>query len=157
MSSPILRSALVTGTIASVVSSAALALLAKFERKSALQPVNSTSHWLKGAEAANRNTADATHTLVGYATHHASTVFWALPFQAWLSRRPASPATKLLRDAIVMSGIAAAVDYGVTPKRFTPGWELVLSKASMFAAYGALAIGLFAGARLSEALLEQRD
>jgi hypothetical protein len=94
---------------------------------------------------------------VGYATHHASTVFWALPFQAWLSIRPVSSSTRLLRDAMVMSGIAAAIDYSVTPKRFTPGWELVLSKTSMFAAYGALAIGLFAGARLAEGLLHRSE
>jgi hypothetical protein len=157
MSSPILQSALVTGTVASVVSSAALALLAKIENKSALQPVNATSHWLKGDEAAHHQTADAAHTLVGYTTHHASTVFWAVPFQAWLSIRPKASTLELLRDAIAMSGIAAAIDYGVTPKRFTPGWELVLSKTSMFAAYGALAIGLFAGARLAEGLLHRGE
>src|SRR3954467_15280187 len=135
MRSPILRSAFVTGTIASVVSSAALALLAKMERKSALQPVNATSHWLKGAEAASRNTADAAHTLVGYTTHHASTVFWALPFQAWLAIRQRPSAQQLLRDAAVMSAIAAVVDYGVVSRRLTPGWELVLSKTSLVVAY----------------------
>lgn len=41
-------SALVTGTAASVVSTAALALLAKREGKSAFQPTNATSHWLLG-------------------------------------------------------------------------------------------------------------
>jgi hypothetical protein len=43
------------------------------------------------------------------------------------------------------SAIAAVVDYGLTPHRFTPGWELVLSKRSMAAAYLAMAAG-FAGA-----------
>src|SRR3954469_2300476 len=81
----ILRASLVSGTIASLVSTAALLLLAKAEKKSALQPVNATSHWLHGAKAAGQNTADAAHTAVGYATHHASAVFWALPFQAWLA------------------------------------------------------------------------
>jgi hypothetical protein len=37
-------SALVTGTAASVVSTAALALLAQREGKSAFQPTNATSH-----------------------------------------------------------------------------------------------------------------
>jgi hypothetical protein len=41
---------LVTGTVASVVSSAALTLPAR-ERKGALQPINATSHWLYGDEA----------------------------------------------------------------------------------------------------------
>jgi hypothetical protein len=150
MTSSIIRSALVTGTVASVVCAGALALLAKTEKKSALQPVNATSHWLNGAQAADRNSADAAHTLVGYATHHASAVFWALPFQAWLNIRPPRSTLELVRDATIMSGIAAAVDYRVVPRRFTPGWELALSKASLFAAYAALAIGLFAGARIAE-------
>jgi hypothetical protein len=157
MTHPILQAALVSGTVASIVSSATLALLARTEKKSALQPVNATSHWLRGAEAANRTTADSAHTLVGYATHHASAVFWALPFHAWLAGRPKRSSSMLLRDAAVMSGIAAVVDYGVVPKRLTPGWELVLSKPSLIAAYCAMGIGLFAGARVVEALFERRD
>ena len=46
----------------------------------------------------------------------------------------------------MVSAIAAAVDYGATPKRFTPGWELVLSKRAMAAAYLAMAAGLAVGA-----------
>jgi hypothetical protein len=45
-----------------------------------------------------------------------------------------------------MSAIAAAVDYGATPKRLTPGWELVVSNNSMVTTYGAMALGLSAGA-----------
>jgi hypothetical protein len=154
---PVLQSALVTGTVASIVSAAALALLAKIERKSALQPVNATAHWLKGDEAAERTTPDAAHTLVGYTTHHTSAVFWSLPFQAWLALRSRTSSPNLLRDAAVMSAIAAAVDYGVVPKRLTPGWELVLSKSSLVVAYIALAVGLFAGARISADLFPRKE
>jgi hypothetical protein len=144
-------SSLVTGTVASVVSTAALALLAKGEGKGALQPTNATSHWLHGEEAGRRRAPDAAHTAVGYATHHASALFWALPFQAWLAARPRRRPAELLRDACAMSAIAAAVDYGATPKRLTPGWELVLSKRSIAATYGAMALGLAAGAALARA------
>ena len=82
-------SALVTGTVASIVSTVALAALARSEGKSGVQPTNSTSHWLHGDEAARRENADIAHTSVGYATHHASAVFWALPFEAWLAKNPA--------------------------------------------------------------------
>jgi hypothetical protein len=58
-------SALVTGTVASVVSTAALALVAKAEGKDALQPTNATSHWLHGDEAARHEELDAAHTLLG--------------------------------------------------------------------------------------------
>ena len=40
-----------------------------------------------------------------------------------------------------MSAFAAAVDYTVTPHRFTPGWELVLSKGGMAVVYAAMAAG----------------
>ena len=51
--------------------------------------------------------------------------------------------------ALAMSAIAAAVDYGATPKRFTPGWEFVLSKRTMTVAYLAMATGLAVGASMN--------
>lgn len=147
-------SAAVTGTVAALVSAAALAALAKAEGKGALQPVNATSHWVQGDDAAKVELPTAGHTLVGFVTHHLSAIFWAAPFEAWLAANPPRTLMTLLRDAFVTSGIAWAVDYGATPKRFTPGWELVLSKKSMFASYVALAFGLAAGALVSERLRE---
>ena len=143
-----LRFALTSGTLASATSTIALALLARAEGKGVLQPVNSTSHWMNGEQAASWRSANLTHTAVGYATHHAATVFWAVLFERWLGvPRPA--ALPLVRDALAMSAVAAAVDYGATPKRFTPGWEFVLSKRSMAAAYAAMALGLAAGALIN--------
>ena len=141
--------ALVSGSITSLVSTAGLVLLAEAEGKAPLQPLNATSHWLNGDGAAARRTADVRHSAVGYATHHASCLFWAVPFAAWQATRPARTGGELLRDAVLMAAVAAAVDYGATPKRFTPGWELVLSKTAMAAAYGALAIGFVAGTMAS--------
>jgi hypothetical protein len=143
------QSALVTGTAAGLTSAAVLALLSTAEGHGALQPTNATSHWLHGEEAAECAGLDASHTLVGYATHHASAVFWALPFELWLASRPSRSTAGLLGRAGVMAGIAAAVDYGLTPKRLTPGWELVISRRSMVATYAAMAMGLAAGAMLA--------
>ncbi|RWB92797.1 MAG: hypothetical protein EOQ56_36735, partial [Mesorhizobium sp.] len=52
----------VTGTVASVVTAAFLALLAKAEGKSALQTTNATSHWLHGDKAGAVRKADLAHT-----------------------------------------------------------------------------------------------
>ena len=141
-----LRFALTSGTMASATSTIALALLARAEGKGALQPVNSTSHWMNGEQAASLRKADLAHTAVGYATHHVATVFWAVLFERWVGVRRPAAVLPLVRDAVAISAIAAAVDYGATPKRFTPGWEFVLSKRSMAAAYAAMALGLAAGA-----------
>lgn len=142
-------SAVVSGTVASLATTAALALLAKAESKGALQPTNSTSHWLHGDQAGSVRQADAAHTLVGYGTHHASAVFWAVPFEAWLASRPPRAPLLVLRDASVISAMAAVVDYGIVPKRLTPGWEAVLSKRSIAVTFAAMAVGLAAGAMIT--------
>ena len=114
-----------------------------------MQPLNATSHWLNGDGAAEVEDLDWRHTGVGYATNHAASVFWALIFEAWLDWRGKSLGpVAMMRDAAVMSAIAAAVDYGPTPKRFTPGWEFVLSKRGMAVAYAGLALGLAAGSSM---------
>ena len=46
-----LSNAIVTGTVASVMSTVALALLARREGKGTFQPVNATSHWFNGDAA----------------------------------------------------------------------------------------------------------
>ena len=147
---PVVAPALVTGALASVATTGVLAALARAEGKGALQPTNSTSHWLHGDSAGRVRQADIEHTLLGYATHHASAVFWAVPFHWWLSRRAPRSRSELLRDAACMAAIAAAVDYGLVPRRLTPGWEAVLSNRSIVATYAALAVGLAAGAMLSQ-------
>lgn len=147
--------ALLTGTVAGLAAAAALALLAKAEGKGVLQPINATSHWLHGDEAARCDQLDARHTLIGFVTHYASAVFWALPFEFWRARRRSSAVGTLLSGACMTSAVAAAVDYGITPKRLTPGWELVLGKRSLLVTYGVLALGLASGTKLAQALAER--
>ena len=136
--------------MASLASTAALVFLARHEGKAAVQPTNSTSHWLHGEKAASIQGLDVPHTGVGYATHYASAIFWALSFHWWLSRRSPRKPVQMLRDASVMTAIAATVDYVMTPKRLTPGWEEVLSKKSIALAYAAFAIGLTIGGLTSQ-------
>lgn len=140
-----LMRAAVSAGAASITSSVALAVLARAEGRGALQPVNATSHWLNGRRAADVRALDLAHTGVGYATHHAATFFWAVLFEAWAGPRRPMAAPALLRDAAVMSAVAAAVDYLATPKRFTPGWEFVLSRRAMALTYAAMAAGLALG------------
>jgi hypothetical protein len=144
------RSALVSGTVASIATTAALALLALADGKRALQPTNATSHWLHGEGAGRYRQADLAHTFVGYVTHHASAIFWALPLQRWLASRPRRSPEIILRDAVAMAAIAAVVDYALVPKRLTPGWEEVLPKRSIVAVYGVMALALAAGALIAQ-------
>ncbi len=130
--------ALVSGSCGCLASVAALALVAKVEGKAAAQPLNATSHWLNGDRAARFRGIDAARTGTGLATHLAATMFWASLFEAWegARHRPGR-----FGRAAAMSAFAAVVDYTVTPHRFTPGWELVLSKGGMALIYAAMAAG----------------
>ena len=139
--------ALISGTAASLAMTAALVLLAKKESKGALQPINSTSHWLHGEQASSIRSLDVSHTGLGFG-NISGIVLGTYFFERWLATRPRRTPLLLLRDAAAMSTIAALVDYGITPKRFTPGWEEVLSKRSMGLTYAAMALGLTAGAML---------
>ena len=142
-------SAIISGTVASLVSSAALAGLAKAEGKRAVQPLNATSHWLHGEQAGQTRQADIAHTAIGYATHHGASIFWACLFELMRARRIQPSAADVVKDAMIVAAIAAAVDYGVMPKRVTPGWEEVLSTTSMVGGFLAMATGLTLGGLLT--------
>jgi hypothetical protein len=126
-----------------------LGLLAKAEGKGAAQPINATSHWLQGEDAGTVTTIDVAHTATGYATHHAATVFWAALFEvlqsAWREPLPG----KTIRNAAVVSTLAAVVDYGLVPKRLTPGWEGPLPIRSVAGGFVGMAFGLAIGGLVS--------
>jgi hypothetical protein len=145
----ILGRALITGSIASAVSAAVLGLLAKAEGKDAVQPINATSHWLHGEDAGTVTAIDAEHTATGYATHYAATVFWATLFETLQSASPEPGPGKVIRDAALVSRIAAIVDYGLVPKRLTPGWEGPLPIRSVAGGFAGMAFGLAIGGLVS--------
>ena len=147
--------ALVSGSIASITTTGALALLARLEGKSAVQPINASSHWLHGERAAEVREIDAAHTAVGLVTNHAATMFWAAPLERWLALRPRRSPTEVLGAAAGIAGVAALVDYVLMPKRLTPGWENVLPPRSMFAGFLAMTLGLAAGALVTQELRDR--
>ena len=139
---------LVSGIGGTLSSTAMLAAAARLEGQGVAQPLNATSHWLHGDAASRRPSIDLAHTGMGLVTHTAATVFWASLFEAWMVDRPSRSRGEIAARAVTVAALAAVVDYTVTPKRFTPGWEMVLSKQAMAAAYFAMAAG-FAASRLS--------
>lgn len=146
-----LRTGLIAGAFASVASTAALAWRGMRDAGSPLAPTNAVSHWLWGREAYGARTPSWRHTALGYATHHASAVFWATLY-AWLhaNRRPARSTAETLAGAGAMAAAACAIDYTVTPKRLRPGFEQHLSKQSMTWVYAALAVGLAVGCAVAD-------
>src|SRR3954454_17649362 len=144
--------ALVAGSLASLASVIVLGICARREGRAAPQPLNATSHWVHGDAASRRTSIDTQHTGLGFATHHGAALMWGFLFESLRARANQHSVRTVLRDAVLTSSIAALVDYGLTPHRFTPGWELVLSKRSMAAAY----LGMSAGFTAAELLLSRQ-
>jgi hypothetical protein len=146
--------ALQSGSVASLLSTAAVTWRSAVERRRAAAGTNATSQWLWGRRARLHLRADLGHTATGYAIHHAASVFWALAFEAWRRDRREAPARTLGR-ACAISALACFVDYRLTPTRLTPGFEAHLSRRSMLLVYAAFAAGLAAPA-LARAARERR-
>jgi hypothetical protein len=137
--------AVITSAAASAASLLALMLLSAKEGRGALRPLNATSHWLHGPPAGRRRQADLKHTATGFLTHHLATMFWSLLMEKWLGpRKRTLPELALTGGAT--SVLAAVVDYGLVPRRLSPGWELALTRNAMAGAFAAMAAGLAAGA-----------
>lgn len=138
------------GALASVASASVLAACAKKESGSVFAGANAVSHWLWGDKAFRRDTASWKYTLVGYAIHHASALFWAGIFEQaagkLLARR--SPKTTLAASTVA-AAVACFVDYRLTPKRLRPGFEQRVSRGSLALVYAAFGLGLAAGAWLN--------
>lgn len=141
-----MRDGVFTGTIASVLSTAALAICGRCENGSAHGPTNATSHWFWGDRAIREDRASARYTLVGYAIHHASATLWAVVYERLFGRlgdrRELLPAAA---SATLVSGAACLVDYRLTPPRLHPGFEKRLSVGSLALVYAAFGAGLLAG------------
>jgi len=144
-----LRRALVRGSGAGLASMLALAACSRRETGSSLAGVNAVSHWAWGDLDARRDGFSWKHTIVGGLTHEAASVFWAFCFdRLFASRRVAPAITRLVGETAAMSALACAVDYTITPKRFTPGYEIRLTKRSLVGVYVAFAAGLAIGSFL---------
>jgi hypothetical protein len=127
---------------AGVLSLAALGLRGLSETGSASAPLNAVSHVLWGDEALRRDDPSVDHTLVGGAVHLGSGLVWAALY-GWVRQRRRQPtALNSVTDAIVVSAVAAAVDFRLTPHRLTPGFEHRLSRPGLVWVYGAFAAGL---------------
>ena len=137
------RDGLVSGTVASVVSTVSLAIFGKAELNKSAAPINGPSQWVWGRHAPYENRFSFRYTVIGYAIHHAASIFWAILHEKLRQQLGPPPnKTAAVAPAIVITTAAYAVDFHVIPKRLTPGFEHRLSKRSLLMVYGIFAIGL---------------
>ncbi len=144
-----LRDGALAGSLASVLSTAVLAVAGVRQAGSAAAPTNAVSHWLWGEESLHAQRPDLRHTVAGYVTHHLASVFWAALYSRVVGQREsAKQVPQAIAGGLATSALACFVDYRLTPKRLTPGFEHRLSTGAMVAVYGALAAGFALGAVL---------
>ena len=143
------RDALVSGTTASLLSTAALATCGAAEVGRPLAPTNAVSHWIWGDEALREDTPTLRHTIPGYLIHHGSAMFWSVLFERLCGRLldRKEPAVTL-GVGTAAAAVACFADYQLTPERFKPGFENHLSRPSLAVVYGAFGVGLAIGAML---------
>ncbi len=143
-----------SGSVASIVSASALAVCSQIEEGSPAGALNGPSQWVWGEEEARTRRADWRHTALGYAIHHASSIFWAVAYEATCSVRSHElSAKRVLSQAAATAALAWFVDYHVAPRRLRPGFRKHLGNGSLIAVYGAFALGLVA----TTAVLERRN
>lgn len=137
------RRAWASGSLASLASTAALALAGACDCRSVFAPVNAVSHWIWKDRAIRQGDASLRYTITGYAIHHAASVFWALLFEGLaIKRREPPEPMEVLRDAAAVSALAAVVDLRCTPERLTPGFQRRLQPAPLASVYVAFGLGL---------------
>jgi hypothetical protein len=133
---------LVSGTVASIASTISLAILGKAELDKSTAPINGPSQWIWGKHALYENCFSLQYTVVGYAIHHAASLFWAILHEKFRQGLSSSPQIVAIVPAIVTTTAAYVVDFYVIPKRLTPGFEHRLSRRSLLLVYGTFAFGL---------------
>jgi len=145
-----LKQSILPGTLASIISTVALAACGRREAGSMFAGVNAVSHWVWGERAMRANQPSLRHTLVGYAIHHACSLFWAALFEKACRKtldRHELPSTATA--AAVTTAVACFTDYELTPRRLRPGFEERLSRPSLALVYACFGAGLVLGALLN--------
>jgi hypothetical protein len=117
-----------------------LGAASKLEAGRSVAALNSTSHWLWGDQEAKTDEVSLRHTGVGFATHHASAYFWAVLHERLVGEWAERSVPAALAAGLGTAAVACTIDYTMTPRRLTPGFELRLSRPAMAA--GFIAFGL---------------
>lgn len=146
-----IRDGFVSGAVASIASTIALLLLGRFELGRWAAPVNGPSQWIWGKYAPYENRFSLRYTIVGYAVHHAASVFWAILFEKLRQRlSPDGKPEPVLVPAAVISTAAYTIDFHLTPERLTPGFQHRLSNHSLLIVYVTFGLGLAAAGLMGD-------
>jgi hypothetical protein len=135
---------MVSGCASGLAVAAAAAWRARVEGRSAWRPINGMSHMVWGRRAAVQERVTVRYTGSGLLLNALACGFWACLYHLLPVPRGPVYFVRSAGRAIGVSILAYVTDYYLVPRRFTPGFELSLSRRSFPWVYGALAAGLVA-------------
>lgn len=138
-SSRVFVGSMISGNLAGLLSALAAVACARIEQREPASPIRAISHMLWGGHPARRAKERGLNTLVGFAIHQLSSVFWALFYETLFGRKT-DPGDAFASGAAIASA-AYLTDYHVVSKRLQPGFDACLSNRSLFCIYAALAAG----------------
>ncbi len=128
--------------MASITSTAALAMCGKVEEGASAGPINGPSQWLWGESEAYTKETTWRHTATGYAIHHLMSILWATLYENACRSEERKGLAHVCLDALSVTSFAYVVDYHVAPRRLRPGFKKHLGPRSIFTVYTAFAAGL---------------
>ncbi|OGB27042.1 MAG: hypothetical protein A3I66_22480 [Burkholderiales bacterium RIFCSPLOWO2_02_FULL_57_36] len=137
------RHGAISGSVASILSTAVLSRRGIQENGTPYAPTNAISHWIWGDRAVRQDHPSARYTLPGYAIHHASATLWAVLYEKWFGDKADEKSIiPAVAGGAAVAALACFVDYKVAPRRLHPGFEMRLSRPSLFLFYGTFGIAL---------------
>lgn len=132
-----------SGCLSGLAVTAAAAWRARAEGQSGWKPINGISHILWGPRAATEQHFTAQYTGSGLLLNAVACGFWGWLYGVIGQSKPAPHSySQSAGRGIAVAALAYVTDYYLVPRRFTPGFELSLSRRSFPWLYGALAVGL---------------
>lgn len=145
--------ACLSGSVANLASTLALAACGEAEEGSASGPINGPSQWLWGEHEAYTKETTWRHTATGYGIHHAMSILWASLYESVCRSPEPKSIPRIVGEAAGVGALAYVVDYHVAPSRLRPGFKKHLGPRSIFVVYAAFAAGL----ALTTAVRQQRN
>ena len=131
------------GAVATVATTAAVAVCGAIENRRVAAPINAVSHIVYGDEAAEHSAPSIKYTAPGLLLNAAAVTSWAVLQELMFGRQQTHKTVGVaLAEGAIVSALAYVVDYHVVPSRFTPGFEKRLSNRSLAGIYFVLAASL---------------
>jgi hypothetical protein len=108
-------------------------------RGTPLQPLNAVAHVLVGSRAFYVAAAHPLVTSAGILVHVLSVVAWGMLFAFALGRSRGAGTWAI---AFVFAAVVAAIDFALLPARFSPGFEMMLTRGEVVVVYGVMAAAM---------------